>query len=138
MKSNAQCIGYRVRRLRFGLEVWVSVSIQGLSITFDANGQDDESKERDLPKLERDIDDAVPFQKNASNDAEKMSQGENFADHLSPTRHAAKGKHETGEQDRWKEDKESHLNGLQLVFRDGGEGDSHRQVRNDEDQCDQQ
>ena len=67
-----------------------------------------------------------------------MGEGKNFADHLGPARHAAKRKHESREQDRRQKDKESHLHRLQLVLRDGGEGDSHRQVCNDEYKRDQQ
>ena len=35
--------------------------IQRLPVAFYSDGQNDEGKERDLPKLKRDIDDAIPF-----------------------------------------------------------------------------
>jgi hypothetical protein len=35
--------------------------IQRLPVAFYSDGQNDESEERDLPKLKRDIDDAIPF-----------------------------------------------------------------------------
>src|SRR5205085_8158072 len=70
--------------------------IQGLSVTFDADRQNDESEECDLPKLEANIDDAVAFQENAADDAEKMSERKTLSDHLGPTRHSPKWKHETG------------------------------------------
>src|SRR5256885_8003739 len=110
--------------------------IQGLPVTFDPDRQNDQSKECDLPKLEADVDDAVAFQENAANDAEKMSERETLSDHLGPTRHSTKRKHETGEQDRGEKNEESHLHGLQLVLRDRGKGDAHCQVRDDEDKCD--
>ena len=35
--------------------------IQRLPVAFYSDGQNDEGEERDLPKLKRDIDDAIPF-----------------------------------------------------------------------------
>ena len=35
--------------------------IQSLPVAFNSDRQNNESEERDLPKLERDIDDAIPF-----------------------------------------------------------------------------
>jgi hypothetical protein len=35
--------------------------IQRLPVAFYSDGQDDESEERNLPKLKRDVDDAIPF-----------------------------------------------------------------------------
>src|SRR5260370_35056842 len=67
-----------------------------------------------------------------------MGERESLSDHLSPTRHAAERKHETGEQDRRDKNEESHLHGLQLIFRDRGKRDAHRQVRDDEDEGYQQ
>src|SRR6476620_12281690 len=67
-----------------------------------------------------------------------MGERKNFADHLGPAWHTAKRKHESGEQNRREKDEESHLYRLQLVFRDGGEGDSHRQICDDEHERDQQ
>src|SRR5260370_34861456 len=67
-----------------------------------------------------------------------MGERKNFADHLGPAWHAAKRKHESGEQNRREKDEESHLYRLQLVFRGGGEGDSHRQIYDDEHERDQQ
>jgi hypothetical protein len=55
-------------------------SIQGLPVTFDRNGQDDESEERYLPKLETDINHAISFQQNAPNNAQKMSERKGFPD----------------------------------------------------------
>ena len=96
----------------------------------------DHGEERDGPELERDIRNAVSFQQDAADDAQEMSERENFADRLRPVRHAAKGKHEAGEQDRRKEDEESHLHRLKLVLRDRGKGDAHGEVRGDEDERD--
>src|SRR5262249_48623484 len=97
------------------------------------NGQDDDSKKRYLPKLKADINQAVSFQQNATNNAKKMSERESFPDYLRPMRHPAKRKHEAGEQNRREKDKKCHLHRLQLVLSDGGKGDPHRQVRNNED-----
>src|SRR5256885_6724044 len=74
--------------------------IQSLPVAFNSDRQNNESEERDLPKLKADIDDAVALQQNSPDDAQKMRQRKNFADDLGPVWHAAKGKHETGEQDR--------------------------------------
>ena len=52
--------------------------------------------------------------------------------------HAAKGKHETGEQDRREKNKERHLHCLQLVFRDRGKRYAHGEVRDNEDEGDPQ
>src|SRR5437763_413213 len=46
--------------------------IQRLPVTLDSDDDNDESKKRYLPKLETDIDEAVPFQQNAPNNAQKM------------------------------------------------------------------
>ena len=54
-------------------------SVERLPIALDANGQHDDREERDLPKLQADIDDAVPFQENAADDAQKMGERKNFA-----------------------------------------------------------
>src|SRR5947199_10547178 len=86
--------------------------IQRLPVTLDSDDDNDESKKRYLPKLETDIDEAVPFQQNAPNNAQKMSERESFPDDLRPVWHPTKRKHESGEQDRWEKNKESHLYGL--------------------------
>ena len=39
----------------------VSLLIQRLPVAFYSDDQNDERKERDLPKLKRDVDDAIPF-----------------------------------------------------------------------------
>ena len=41
-----------------------------------------------------------------------------------------------GERARWKKYEERHRHGLQLVFRDGGKRDPHREVGDDEDKRD--
>src|SRR4030095_12368610 len=62
----------------------------------------------------------------------------------SPTIWAQRGMPRNGnmspdsEIDGRKKGKQSHLHGLQLVLRNGGEGDSHRQVCDDENERDQQ
>src|SRR5205085_9040412 len=95
---------------RTGAAASVAITlIQGLPVTFDADRQNDESEECDLPKLEADIDDAVAFQKNAANDAQKRGERESFSYDLGPTRHAAQRKHETGEHNRWVKSEEAHV-----------------------------
>ena len=112
--------------------------IQSLPVAFNSDRQNNESEERDLPKLKADIDDAVALQQNSPDDAQKMRQRKNFADDLGPVWHAAKGKHETGEQDRREKNKERHLHCLQLVFRDRGKRYAHGEVRDNEDEGDPQ
>jgi len=46
----------------------------------------------------------------------KWVRGKAFADDLGPARHAAKRKHESGEQNRREKDEESHLYRLQLFL----------------------
>src|SRR5262249_48039463 len=93
--------------------------VQGLPVAFYPNRQGDHGEEHDLPELQADVDDVVPFQQNATDDAQKMRERKSFPDDLRPVRHAAEWKHEAGKKDRGKKNKESHLARLQLVFRDG-------------------
>ena len=67
-----------------------------------------------------------------------MREREDFADHLRPVRHAAKREHEAREQNRRQEDEERHLHRLELILRDGREGDAHGEIGGDEDERDQQ
>src|SRR2546423_7860530 len=110
--------------------------IERLAIPLDPDCQNDHREKRDLPKLKADIDDVVSFQKNAADNAKKMSERENFADHLGPARHSAERKHESRKQDRREKNEESHLHRLKLIFRDRGKSDSHRKIRGDENQRD--
>lgn len=70
-------------------------SIQGLAITLDRNRQGDGGEKRNGPKFGRYLPQTIPFQKDAANDSQKMGQRQAFADHLCPSGHAAKRKHES-------------------------------------------
>ena len=84
-------------------------------------------------RFRQDVAEAVALEQDAADDAQEVREGK-FADVLGPVRHPAEGEHEPREQERRQEKEEGHLHGLELVSRDGREGDAHGQVGGDEDQ----
>ena len=109
-------------------------SIQSLPVPLDGDDQHDNQKEGDGPEVGGDRGHPVSLQQNPAHNPQEMRQGENFADVLSPTGHPPEGKHVSGQEQGRQEKEERHLNGLQLVFGDGGKRNAHRQIRENEKQ----
>ena len=58
-----------------------------------------------------------------------MRQRKDFAERLRPLRHAAKGKHEAGQQERRQKEEERHLHRLQLILRHRRDREAQREQR---------
>src|SRR5262249_2480706 len=72
--------------------------IQSLSIAPHRDDQGDSGEQGDGPKLEGDVCEAVALEQDAADDAQEMSERQDFADHLGPDRHAAEGESEAGQE----------------------------------------
>src|SRR5512133_2481718 len=96
--ERSRSIGKRPRG--WGLRTRTDLLIQGFTVPFHADGQNNNREQYDLPELQEHLGKAVPFEENATDNPEEMGERQNFADELCPFRHAPEREHESGEEQR--------------------------------------
>ena len=81
----------------------------------------------------QDFNKTISLEHDTPDDSEKVCEWQHRTNSLGPFRHTPEGVHESGKQHGWQEKEERHLDCLQLIVCQGGEGDSDPQIGEDEE-----